>query len=338
MKKVSRNDIARLTDTSVSTVSRALNNSGYVQKEKKERILQTANELGYFPRNSSVMSESRSRRILYYCGNLRNSFFIHFYMGMLDTARANDYMILLNGDDSFETSLDDQADGIILPNDSTAHRYLEKAGGNYHLPVICASYRDDSQLKRSMPLVVVDMYSIVMDALDYLWSLGHRHIAFGIPAVHGKSGARNYAYRTWILEKGIHSPEQYFYSIPQSEADEDEFALGRLCAYEICDRQDPVTALLGYNDEFALGVLTALKERGVRVPEDMSVMGIDRVYRRDCISPLLTTMDTRPEEQGKACMELMIRMLNGEKVKHITRIPYMLETGGSTAEYHGGNL
>lgn len=336
MKNVSREDIAQRTGTSVSTVSRALNNSGYVKKEKKEEILRVASELGYFARTKDAFMQGiKSRQILYYCEDMRNSFNIHFYQGMLDVAQANGYMILVNGAIDFENLKSFFVDGIILPNETVARRYLEEVGEHYQLPIVCAAYSDERQIKRSIPVVQVDMYKAVEQALDYLWSLGHRKIAYGTPFRLHNIGARNYAYRTWMRE---HALEEYFYSIEEDSEYMDFFELGRRCAYEICASENPPTALLGFNDEFALGALKGFGEKNWRVPEDISIMGIDGIYSRKYVSPLLTTMDMKPEAQGKACMELMMRMLKGSKYKYITRTSFELEVGESTAVYQGGKV
>ncbi|MGI6095179.1 MAG: LacI family DNA-binding transcriptional regulator [Lachnospiraceae bacterium] len=337
--KVNREDIARLAETSVSTVSRALNNSGYVKKEKKERILRAASDLGYFTHPlSSYMQGKQSRQLLYYCDNMRNSFHIHFYQGMLDVASANGYMILVNGSAKFEKLQNFFIDGIILPNEDAAQRYLAEVGENYHLPVVCASYNEANQLSRPLPLVEVDMYQAVITALDYLWSLGHRRIGYGTPLRLKSRGARNRAYKAWVREKGMYTPEEYFYTVKEDSVCPDFFSLGKRCAEQICENGEPITALLAFNDEFALGALKGFSERKYRVPEDISVMGIDGIYSRRYVSPLLTTMNIMPEVQGKACIEVMMEILSGRKYKYITRTPFTIEEGESTAAYKEGKL
>ena len=97
-KPVTRRDIAQRADTSVSVVSRALNNSGYVAKEKKERILKIAEELNYIPNPVAASLQARRvRQILFYCKNMENAFNIQLYQGMLEEAGARGYMVLFCG-------------------------------------------------------------------------------------------------------------------------------------------------------------------------------------------------------------------------------------------------
>lgn len=92
-----RKDIAEKAQVSVSVVSRALNNSGYVNAKKREQILQIAEELGYHP-NPVAMSlmTQRTKQILFYCKDMRNAFNIEVYRGMLAAAGQQDYMVVVN--------------------------------------------------------------------------------------------------------------------------------------------------------------------------------------------------------------------------------------------------
>lgn len=329
-KRITRQEIADRAGTSVSVVSRAINNSGYVEKSKKESILRIAWELGY-PLQAASLSAAghRSRQILYYCEDMRNPYNIHFYQGMLDAAHTNGYMILVNGSIHFDNLKNFFIDGIILPNENVARNYLEGIGKNYHLPIVCASYNDDRQLSRAVPLVELDMYQAVTYALDYLWSQGHQRIAFGTPESLSETGARNHAYRTWVRQKGLFDPERYFFSEPNPCSYPDFFELGRKCGERINRTCKEVTALLAFNDEFALGAMKGFRDEGLSVPYDISVMGIDGIYSRRYVSPLLTTINIMPEAQGRACMEIMLDILKGNKYKYITRTSFYLEKGES---------
>ena len=99
---ITRKDIAEKAGVSVSVVSRALNNSGYVEAEKKERILQIAQELGYAPNPVAMsLASRRTRQILFYCKDLKNAFNIEVYEGMMQAAKKRNYMVVFNGDTDF---------------------------------------------------------------------------------------------------------------------------------------------------------------------------------------------------------------------------------------------
>lgn len=102
-KNVTRKTIAQLTGTSVSVVSRALNNSGYVEKSKKEAIIKAAKDNNYFPHPVAMsLQQQKTKQILFFCKDLYNAFNIELYYGMLREAGKHDYMVLINADISFE--------------------------------------------------------------------------------------------------------------------------------------------------------------------------------------------------------------------------------------------
>lgn len=95
---VTRKDVAQKAGVSVSVVSRALNNSGYVQADKKKRVIEIAEEMGYFPHPVAMsLQKRRTRQLLFFCKDLMNSYNIQMYQGMTRIARERGYMAVLKG-------------------------------------------------------------------------------------------------------------------------------------------------------------------------------------------------------------------------------------------------
>lgn len=351
-KAVTRKDIALRADTSVSVVSRALNNSGYVAREKKERILKIAEELNYAPNPVAISLQSRRvRQILFYCKNIDNVFNIQLYKGMLDVAMARGYMVLFNGRITFDEIRNTLVDGIIMQDESMGRFYLEHEGKNYHLPVVSPSYGEPFQAGHAMPVVEIDTYLVMETALEYLWSRGHRKIAAGMPYPYESPNARGAAYRAWMREKGMRDTRRYFIAVsrqdPRLEGDgrvldfpeetetnpyavsEDYFGKGMLAARLYAERGLDATAVIGFNDDFALGMLRGFAEMGIRVPEDVSVMGIDGSDSRKYVSPMLTTISLEPRSQGAKCATVLLDMIEGKKYKYVNRAGFRLLEGQS---------
>ncbi len=165
-KIVTRRDIAERTGVSVSFVSRALNNSGYVETSKKKKILQIAEELGYYPHPVAMsLQKRRTRQILFFCEDLTNSFNIELYRGMISAAQRRGYMVVMNGDMDFESIKDIMVDGIIMPNENATEHYLNTIGKNYHLPIVTNAYGNSVHFKKSVPLVEIDMYRVMEVAM-----------------------------------------------------------------------------------------------------------------------------------------------------------------------------
>lgn len=337
-RSVTRRDIAEEAGVSVSVVSRALNNSGYVAKEKKDRILQIAERLHYMPNPVAIsLQQQRTRQILFYCKNLENSFHIEMYRGMLQAASARGYMMLINGQMSFDEIRSTLVDGIIMPSKSAAAYYFQGAGKNYRLPVVSASYSDNVVLEKSVPVVEIDMFRAVEAALTYLWKLKHRRIAMITPYPQKYSNARTIAYENWVREKGLYDPDAYLIGVEQKEQGvdipEDFFASGKQAAYCFRESRMDATAVLGFNDAFCLGFLRGCQEIGIHVPGDLSVIGMDGISDRRYVSPLLTTVSLFPQEQGAKCAQVLIDMMEGKKFRYRSTSRFQLIRGESCREY-----
>lgn len=363
-KTATRLDIARRAGTSVSVVSRAINNSGYVAKEKKERILKIAEELNYAPNPVAIsLQKRRTKQILFYCKNVDNAFNIQLYKGMLDEAAKRGYLVLFNGKVEFSDIRNTLVDGIIMQDEVIAAYYLKNYGKNYHLPVVSAAYGEAAGLgKRSLkaggqagrqtaPLVEVDTYRVMEAALDWLEKRGHVRVAFGTPYPADGGNVRTAAFLARMYERGMKNAKDRVIAVSRRDprlaedprllsfreeveedinlVNEDYFGKGKLAARLFLERKLDATAVVGFNDEFSLGLIRGFQEQGIRVPEEISVMGIDGIDARKYVSPLLTTISLFPQEQGAMCVRVLLDLIEGKKVRHITHTGFRLMEGES---------
>lgn len=334
-KKITRKDIVQKAGTSVSVVSRALNRSGYVKEEKRQKILQIARELNYIPDSVTMeLQEQKTKQIIFLCNDIRNPFYIQMYQGMLDAAKDLNYRIVLDGNMELSNIRNVLTDGIIFSNQIAAAQYLDTYGKNYDIPVVCASYADIVDVKKSITMVEIDMFKAVEIALDYLWNMGHRKIAYATPHDPIYSSRGN-AYMNWLRDKGI-EPEKYMLKVPFSNEQEDSHLdfriLGRLAAYEYVRSNNNASAILAFNDEYAYGIMYGLMEMKISVPDDVSIMGMDGTYTRQYMSKKLTTVSLFPEKQGALCVQNLVNIIEKKSHKYITRItPKIIE--GDTV-YH----
>ena len=180
-------------------MSRALNNSGYVDKEKKKRIIRIAEELGYHPNPVAVsLMKQRTKQLLFYCREIRNAFNIELYEGMMNAARKRNYLVVIHGSLDFKSIRSTMVDGIIFPSESAAGLYQETAGKNYHIPAVTASYGNAAIYLRRIPLIECDCWEGMELIFHYLrqrgherialamrvWSRDHRGTGYGLAGVH----------------------------------------------------------------------------------------------------------------------------------------------------------
>lgn len=349
---VTRKDVAMRAGVSISVVSRALNNSGYVSEEKKKKILAVAEEMGYYPHPVAMsLQKRRTKQLLFFCKDLMNSFNIQMYQGMVDTAKERGYMVVLNGNMDFSSIRETMIDGILMPNEVMTEYYLNTMGRNYHLPIVTSSYGSCVHFQKCVPVVEADMHLVMEQAVTYLRRKGHKKIAFAFPYEYISSDARAQAWCGMTSSEGIENPKKYFLSLEKSELDkypdllekfrsseygdetekvlrrENFFLKGEVAAELFLKKGMDATAVLCFNDELAAGMCSKLRERGIQIPDQLSVMGIDGSYIRQVIRPLLTSVCIYPERQGAKCAEVLIDLIEGKKIHYVSRIPMRILEG-----------
>ena len=315
--RVTRQDIAKLADVSVSVVSRALNNSGYVENKKKQRIIAIAQEMGYTPHPIAMsLQQCRTKQILFYCKDLHNSFNIGLYYGIVKEAKKRGYMALLNANLEFDQIRNAMVDGIILQNWYFAKKYADEYGKTYFLPVVAAAFGESDQTKVAIPAVEWNLFEGSRMAINYLFQRGHRKIAFA-----GQYGFENPESRTlgwkdkmWPIF-GDDLPQYYIdvTSLPrelitrndiqrddlQHGMKEETFAdKGRLGARIFIQKHLDATAVLCFNDEYALSFMAELQRNGIHIPDDVSIMSFDGIERRNEAVPIITSVSPDLEDFG----------------------------------------
>lgn len=348
-KNVTRKTIAQLTGTSVSVVSRALNNSGYVEKSKKEAIIKAAKENNYFPHPVAMsLQQQKTKQILFFCKDLYNAFNIELYYGMLREAGKHDYMVLINADISFEKIKQTMVDGVVFQNEYQAAEYSKEYGKNYYLPAACASYGYRPDAPRVMPIVEINMYEATAKAIDYLQKNGHRKIASASICCWEDSNPRTVEWKDRLGEVLGNRIHDYFIGINRDELVDDNrmkqfdydvdyvtkleekfFEKGILAADIFIERKLDATAIICFNDEMAFGFIMELQRLGKNVPADVSVMGFDATSRRKYISPLVTSIGLQPTVQGEKLAKTVIDVIEGNKYHYVSHSPTKFMPGES---------
>ncbi|MCD8105489.1 MAG: LacI family transcriptional regulator [Lachnospiraceae bacterium] len=350
---VTRKDIAREAGVSVSVVSRALNNSGYVKAEKREKILKIAEKMGYFP-NPKAMSlmQQRTRQILFYSKNIKNAYNTELYEGMCRAAEEQNYIVAVCGSLNFCNIRELMTDGLILADAIVAERYLRNEGKNYFLPAIVATYDDPVTFTRSIPVVGCDLWEGMNMLLEYLILHGHHKIAYVSPYVFEENGPRFLAWKSFMVSEAGDRMMDYFFGLTGESVDfdshrpeapeegengrnayieDDFFGEGMHAADAFLKRKTDATAVVCFNDEMAYGFCKRMRELGRRIPQDVSVVGIDGSYVGRYVEQPLTTLSTDPFGHGKKCVEILLNMINGREIRYRTKLPTRIIEGSTVS-------
>ncbi|GAB3395348.1 hypothetical protein GCM10027568_27300 [Humibacter soli] len=297
-------DVAELAGVSLSTVSRVMNGSTTVDPALSERVRQAAHSLNY---SASPVARSlvlgKTQTVAVVVPDLANPVFQGILRGLSAAAARQNYHVLVA--DSFENLEEERVlavearrrcDGIVLCAPRMPAEELEALLPDLG-PVVLIN-RDSSTPAST---VTADYRSGMLQLLEHLYSLGHRRIAY----LPGSASAQSNLSRLSAIR-------EFTEAHPDATVSERRggvgFEDGHAAAEVVATSDD--TAVLAYNDLVAMGLLSALTERGVRVPQDVSITGFDDIPFARYTTPPLTTASVPIEELGRQAWDRMWALLS----------------------------
>jgi LacI family transcriptional regulator len=307
--------IAELAGVSIATVSRVLNGRGDVSDETRDLVTRVIRENGYTAnRSARGLSGGRTGLVGVLVPLVFPAYFSAIVAGAAEALSQRDLQIVLSPtghEHDREVSVIDRLHGltdgalIILPEESS-EELVRLLDGGYRFVVLDPLMPLDERI----PSVSAAHTSGADQAMTHLLALGHRRIA----QINGPSGwvateDRRRGYRGALAAAGI-LPD------PALEIEaEPEIGPGRDAALYLLDLPDPPTAIFAFNDNIAIGAIQAARERGVRVPDDLSIVGFDDVEYAAIVTPALTTVRQPLAEMGRTAVSLLNRLLDGHGVE-----------------------
>lgn len=301
-------DVALRAGVSVSTVSRVLTGSPLVNAETRDRVQQAMDALEYRP--SRVARRLRGDRgeaslLGLIVPDIRNPFFAEVARGVERVAQAHSRMVFVGNSDEdeaverryLELMRAERVDGIILPASSdNATTVVELARGG--LPVVCL----DRRLPRAtLDTVVADNLEGAYEAVCHLLQIGHRRIGFiGGRALLSTTHERREGYRRALGDAGVAFDEALV------RAGDSRQEGGRQMTHELLTTPRPPTALLVGNNLMTLGALEMIHALGLRIPDDVAVVGYDDMPWAVAFNPPLTAVRQPAQELGRRAAELLL--------------------------------
>lgn len=301
-------EVAKVAGVSLMTASRAINNRPGVSPEKREDILRIADEMGYVVNRAAQKLTGARTRIIGVVAELHTPFTSDLLLGMGAVARAANYEMLVYSlpdrdrqpPGSIIDLLRQIADGVIviLPYESD---YLESMA-TAHIPVVTIEQGASS----IFPSVTADNYQGGCAALQHLIELGHRRIGF-ISGNDRLTSARDRrrAYHDILAQARL--PFDRGLEVTGDFSRKGGFeAANRLLALE-----DRPTAIFAANDISAYGAIAAIREAGLKVPDDISVVGFDDIPIASQMHPQLTTIRQPLQQMARAAVNLLLALVAG---------------------------
>jgi LacI family transcriptional regulator len=327
-KPVTLADIARAAGTSPSTASRAISGRGYVAADVRDRLLEAADRLGYVPNASARTLKHRTSRVIgVVVSDLGNPFYARLAAGIEQTLREVDYQMVILGDNSdgdeevaaARTFLAMRAPGVILTPVGTAATRLLRSHGVAVVEV--------DRLLANVPCdaVVTDNEGGARDATELLLELGHRRIALlGVATTWTTDAGRLKGYRAALKSHRVAYDKNLVLRFPVHDGNA-QARIGRLL-----DEEAP-TAVFAANNQLAQQAWFALRERGLHIPGDVSLVAFDDVPWMEMVEPGITAVAQPTFAIGRRAAQLLLRRLDEPDLEPaVERLEPSLLVRGST--------
>ena len=311
MKRTTIKDVARRLNVSISTVSRAFNDKYDIRKETRAEILRVANEMGYRPNPiARKLIQQKTFNVGVVVPEFVNSYFPEVIIGIQEVLYEQDYQVLvMQSNECYTTELqnvktleDSMVDGIIISLSREVHN------NDYYLSLLEKGYpivffnRTDEAIPASK--VVFDDYKWAYFATEHLIRQGYRKI-FHLSGYRHLSLSQN---RISGFRKAMDK-----FSVPYT-ADhiiETDFSLetGQAVMERLLAEGNLPEAIFAANDHVAIGAMKAIKRAGLRIPEDIALVGFSESRMAEVVDPLLTSVQQPTHEMGRTAARLLLQQI-----------------------------
>lgn len=307
-------EIAQICGVSKATVSRVINNNPHgVGTATRMRVQQVIEDMNYRPNAiARAVAVSRSRMIGVVVPDVSNFFYPKVIRGISDYLESKDYSVVLcNSDYDPEKEakllmslVDRRVDGVILCSGYSNKAFLEQYR-NYHVPLVLLGRTFDSSVSDAS--ITGDNVKGFKKAASYLIRGGNRRIVYveGKTEISG-SKQRMQGYREALTEHEISFDERLILSGDYS------IEYGRKAAQELLDRQISFDAVMTGSDLIAIGMVSAFLDAGVRIPEDVELIGFDNIELAEVFRPALSTVSKPHYRMAQHLAEQMVKIIDGE--------------------------
>jgi LacI family transcriptional regulator len=329
-------DVAALAGVHPATASRALNEAtrSRISAETVARVRRAAAQLHYSPNAAAQsLATNRTFTIGVIIGDLTVPLFPPLLHGIDDVTSSAGYTALIVETDNdwareqarIEALQARQVDGLIVATATIGNG----SDPSFYTDIAPTVFVVRTPADPLAPSVLSDDSMGVHATIEHLVTLGHRRIAqVGGPSHISTATTRLRAYREALFERDITVDPELVVAVDRLHADAGTEAFGRLL-----DSGAQFTAALAFNDLIAYGCYRALRQRGLRCPEDVSIVGYGDMNGADLVAPPLTTVRVGHQAMGAEAARMLVDMLNdpGARPPHSVRLPVELVVRESTA-------
>lgn len=316
---VTMRDVAKRVGVSVATVSRVLNDSGYVKEDTRKMVLAAIEEMNFKP-NSVARSlfKKQSKTIGLIVPDINNPFFPQLARAVEDVTSEADFTVFLcNSDGKIEKEIryfdrlqQKYVDGVLVVSNTLKPEHLSQ----YHFPIIAL----DRPLDSSLPYVTCNNYEGAQKATRHLLECGCGKIAH-ISGPENIANARDrlQGYKDVVSEVGLYDENLIIPAEYQIES-------AKRAAFKLLTNYPDIDGIFAGNDVMAIGVIKAAELLGYKVPEQLKVVGFDGIEFGDIITPELTTVSQPVYQMGSTAAAMLLDLIEGKPI-HQKEITFQVE-------------
>lgn len=308
-------DVAREAGVSIATVSRVLNGVDVVNDDTKKKVNNAIKKLGYRPNIvARSLKTQKTKTIGIIIPDISSQFYPEVVRGAEDVANIYDYNIMLCNTDLdvekeseyLKVMREKMVDGVIYMSNSLEDEIV-KLIDELKISMVLVETTDKGN---ALPSVTIDNFKAAKEGVDYLIKKGNKKIAYigSSGEALNASADRFKGYKSALETNGIAFDEKLVHFCGLKAKD------GYEGINSIIDAGVP-DAVFCAGDEIAMGAINALRDKNLKVPDDVDVLGFNDIYSASIFYPKLTTISQPMYDMGSVGMRMLIKMINGEEVQ-----------------------
>ncbi len=308
-------DVAKEAGVSIATVSRVLNNVDVVNEETKKKVLEAIDKLGYRPNIvARSLKTQKTSTIGIIIPDISSQFYPEIVRGAEDVANIYDYNIMLcNTDLDPEKEMEylkvlkeKMVDGVLYMSTSLEPNIVELID-KLQMPMVLV---ETTSKEGNTPSVTIDNEQAALDAVNYLIKNGNKKIAYiGTHEDEVNASALRYTgYKNALKQNGMKLDDKLVYFGGLKASDGYEGIANIL-------NEENIDAVFCSSDEIAMGAINALRDKGIKVPDNVDVIGFDNIYSASIFYPKLTTIAQPMYDMGSVGMRMLIKIINKKEIE-----------------------
>ncbi len=319
-------DVAKVAGVSPTTVSRVLNNRGYISEETRQKVYAAMEKIQYYP---NEIARALLNNRTYFVGVIMPTVTSPFHGVIVEQieyylSKKNYKTLLCNSKNQLDTEKEyidmlrrNQVDGMIVGT----HNALVEEYSSFHMPVVGI----DRYLGENVPVVSCDNYEVGRLATRHLIERGCKRILCirGDSRLRMPGNNRSQAYLDEMKKEGY---EPLVLEVPFVR----EYVEKQKLIYDMLNQHPEIDGVFAGDDSLAVIVLQIAKQKGIRIPEDLKVIGVDGTREVLQFVPELTTIQQPSDEIARVAVEKLIDLIEGKKVESCLNLPVRLLEGKTT--------